>query len=147
MNVELWNTYLFRIYHRSLLGLHPGVDAKLHRQNSGVELRHRQPEVCHDPRLPVLRKSLFDQHSRQIINPTTENRKHSRRVRTPKHVVEKTLRVLLVLDPRRRPPLAQRPAQVRLREQSASIGRPASSTIEKVSDKIQIRLSLIGHEG
>lgn len=145
MNGELWNTALLRIHRQRLLGFHPSVYAKLHRQNSGVELRHRQPEVCHDPRLPVLRKSLFDQHSRQIINPTTENRKHSRRVRTPKHVVEKTLRVLLVLDPRRRPPLAQRPAQIGFGEKPASIGRPASSTIKKVSDKIQVRLSLIGY--
>ena len=91
MNVEPWNAALLRIYYRRLLGLHPGVNTKLHRQNSGIELRHCQPEVCHDPRLPVLRKSLLHQHRRKIIHTTAENCKHSRRICTSEHVVEQTL--------------------------------------------------------
>jgi len=122
------------------------MDAKFHRQDGGIELRHRQPKVCHDPRLPVLRKALFNQHRCQIIYATAKDREHSRRVRTSEHVVEQTLRVLAVLRPRRSPPLAQRPAQIGFCEKPLSTRASTCSTVEKFSDEIQIWLSLVGYE-
>lgn len=129
------------------LRLHPSMNTKLHRQNSSVKLRHGQPEMGHDPRLPILRKPLLNQHRRQIINAAAENRQHGRRVRAPEHVVEQALGIVLVLHPRRSPPLAQSPAQIGFRQESLAVTSAARGAVEEFADEVQIGLSLVGDEG
>lgn len=100
-----------------------------------------------DPRLPVLRESLFSKHGNQIVNATTENGQHGGRIGTTEHIVKQALRVLRVFLPSLDPSLAQSPAEISLCEKLLTIGALASGALEEPPDELKVWLALIRDQG
>lgn len=119
------------------------MHADLNREDRGIELRHRQAKVRLDPRLPVIREPLLNQHRHQIVDTTAKDREHRRRVCTAEHVVEQTLRVVFVLCPCFAPSLAQCFAQISLGEELLSVVTSPSRSLQQLADKIEVWLALV----
>lgn len=126
-----------------LLALLFQVHTELNGENRSIELRHRQAKVRLDSRLPVIREALLNQHRHQVVDTTAKNREHRRRVCAAEHIVEQTLRVLLVLCPCFAPSLAQCFAQIGLGEELLSVGTSSSRALQQLADKIEVWLPLI----
>jgi len=126
-----------------LLALLFQVHTDLNGENRGIKLRHCQAKVRLDPRLPVIREPLLNQHRHQIVDTAAKDREHRRRVCAAEHVVEQTLCVLFVLRSSFAPSLAQCFAQISFGEELLSVGTSSSRSLQQLADKIKIWLALV----